>query len=233
MTTASKWPRLDQPRERLKALGPEALSDSELLALLLGTGSRRQNVMETARQILSENGDLESVVGQGFTALGRMRGIGDAKASRIIAAMELGVRIMQRSGQGDSAGTFSCSMDIYKRYRPRVSLLKHEVFIALALNSKNAVIKEVFVTQGSINECRVEPRDLFRPMIAEAAARTALLHNHPSGDPTPSPHDVALTRRLVRVGTLVGIPVLDHVIIGRNAYASLRDLGLLSGGTEH
>jgi len=106
-------------------------------------------------------------------------------------------------------------------------VLREEVFIVVGLNSRNESIHELAVAQGSVNECRVAPATVFRPMIVESAARAVLLHNHPSGDPTPSPHDVALTRRLVSVGKMVGIPILDHIIIGRNAYSSLRDLGLL------
>jgi DNA repair protein RadC len=223
----SKWPKRDRPRERLRELGPGALSDSEVLALLLSTGSGKENAVEVARRILVQGDGVEAIARQGIGELGRIAGVGEVKASRIVAAVELGFRIVEQTEQRKASARFESSADIFESYKTRLAVLREEVFIVVGLNSRNESIHELAVAQGSVNECRVAPATVFRPMIVEAAARAVLLHNHPSGDPTPSPHDVALTRRLVSVGKMVGIPILDHIIIGRNAYSSLRDLGLL------
>lgn len=227
MVSMRNWPRRDRPRERLREKGPAALSDSEILALVVGNGCADENAVETARRILSLVGGVDGLPGHGLGSLARIRGIGEAKASRIVAALELGTRVVERRATWSSHNRFECSADIFESYRARLGLLGHEVFVVIGLNSRNELIKEMVVGTGSVNECRIEPPEVFRPLIAEAAARTLLLHNHPSGDPTPSPHDIAVTRRLVQVGKVVGIPVLDHVVIGRGSYTSLRDLGIL------
>ncbi|MCP4198309.1 MAG: DNA repair protein RadC [Proteobacteria bacterium] len=223
----SKWPKRDRPRERLRELGPSSLSDSEVLALLLSTGSGKENAVEVARRILVQGGGVEAIARQGMGELGRIAGVGEVKASRIVAAVEFGFRIVEQTEQRKASSRFESSADIFESYKTRLAVLREEVFVVVGLNSRNEPIHELAVAQGSVNECRVAPATVFRPMIVEAAARAVLLHNHPSGDPTPSPHDVALTKRLVSVGEMVGIPILDHVIIGRNSYSSLRDLGLL------
>lgn len=224
----TKWPKRDRPRERLRKHGPAALSDSEVLALLLGTGSGQENALEVARGILVQGGGLEVLARLGLAELMRIAGVGEAKASRIMAGVELGFRIVEQAEKMQISCCFESSADIYELYKTRLALLREERFMVVGLNSRNQPVHEVVVAQGSVNECRVAPASVFRPMIVEAAARAVLLHNHPSGDPTPSPHDVALTRRLVTVGRAVGIPILDHIVIGRNAYSSMRDLGLLA-----
>ena len=221
------WPTRERPRERLEALGAAALSDAELLALLLGTGNGSENAVETARRILAYFGDLEALATRGLGALAGIKGVGNVKASRLVAAFELGIRtIEQRAGRRPGA-SFHCSGDIFERYQPRMGPLRQELFLVVGLNNRNEVIREVEAARGTINECRVEPREVFRPLIADAAARALLIHNHPSGDPTPSSFDVTLTRRLVKVGEILGIPVLDHIIVGRFGHTSLRDLGLI------
>jgi DNA repair protein RadC len=227
MVSLSNWPRSDLPRTRLRELGARALSDSEVLALVIGTGSRSKNVIEVASQIIEEAGSLERLSEQGIGTLGGFVGVGEAKATRIVAAVELGIRVQERLSRPKNSCRFECSSDIFEAYRSRFGALKQEVFIVVGLNNRNEMIRELVVAKGSVNECRVEPREVFRPLIAEAAVRSILIHNHPSGDPTPSPNDVALTRRLAAAGRLLGIPILDHVIISRASHASLRDLGLL------
>lgn len=215
----------------MRELGPSALSDSELLALLLGTGNGKENVVEIARQLISKVGGLDKLAGMGRGQLHRLPGLGDAKATRIIAAVELGVRIVEQAARNRNGARFECSADIFETYRARFGRLRQEIFAVVGLNNKNQPVCEVVVAQGSVNECRVEPREVFRPLVAEAAARALLIHNHPSGDPTPSPSDLALTRRLVQVGDLVGIRVLDHVIITPFCHTSFRDLGLIDEST--
>jgi DNA repair protein RadC len=210
-------------------LGPAALSDSELLALLIGAGQGNENAVETARRVLSEAGGLEALLERDVQSLSRFKGMGSAKGARLIAALELGMRVVEQRAKERLCPRLNCSLDIFEAYRARLGSLVQEVFAVVALNNRNEIIREEIVAKGSLNECRVEPREVFRPLIAASAARAVLLHNHPSGDPSPSPSDVALTRRLAKVGDTVGIPILDHVIISRFSHASLRDLGLLSG----
>jgi len=232
MMAISNWPPNERPRERLKDKGAIALSDAELLALLLGTGSSNENVVEFARRILSNHGGLEKLASSGLGALSQTRGVGIAKASRILAALELGLRVFERRLNNRSQTAFLCSEDIFKTYQTRMGDLRQEVFMSVGLNNKNEPIHEVEVARGTVSECLVNPREVFRPMISEAAARIVVLHNHPSGDSQPSKHDLAITRRLARAGDLLGIPLLDHVIIGANSYSSLRDLQLISTQTS-
>jgi DNA repair protein RadC len=229
MASMRTWPERDRPRERLRDKGPSALGDAELLALILGTGAGGDNAVESARRIISELGGLERLAGQGLRALASLPGVGQAKASRIAAALELGVRVVERRAGVAGNGQFACSDDIYRAYRARLAPLPQEVLLAVALNNRNEPIGEIVVAKGSLADCQVGPREVFRPLIAEAAARAVLLHNHPSGDCTPSPNDVVLTRRLAEVGQLIGIPLVDHIVVGRGCYASLRDLGLMVG----
>lgn len=221
------WPLRERPRERLREQGAAALSDAELLALLLGTGHGAENAVETARRLLTAAGGVVRLSEMGQGMLGSLPGVGEAKATRIIAAVELGVRVVEQRARSRSGARFECSADIFDTYRARFGRLRQEIFAVIGLNNRNAPLCEVVVAKGSVSECRVEPREVFRPLIAEAASRVLLLHNHPSGDPTPSSSDLALTRRLVEVGQLLGIPVLDHVVIGPFSHSSFRDLGLI------
>ena len=227
MTSLSTWPLRERPRERLRELGPSALSDSELIALLPGTGHGKENVGETARRLLTEVGGLERLAGMGPGQLHKLPGVGEATPTRVIAAVELGVRVVEQAARNRTGARFECSADIFETYRARFGSLRQEVFAVIGLNNRNEPICEVIVAKGSVNECRVEPREVFRPLIAEAAARALLIHNHPSGDPTPSPSDLSLTRRLAQVGELLGIPILDHVVIAPFSHSSFRDLGLI------
>jgi DNA repair protein RadC len=227
MRTDATWPAEDRPRERITEAGPGGLSDSELLALLIGTGHGGEHVLETARRILSESGGLEALADGSVRSIGRMKGMGRATAARIVASMEMGLRVVERRARRRMGARFTCSRDIHDTYRARLGGLRQEVFVVVALNNRNEIIREETVAKGSVSECPVEPREVFRPLIAAAASRAVLLHNHPSGDPSPSPSDVALTRRLSRTGRLVGIPILDHVIVTPFCHASFRDLGLL------
>jgi len=226
MTSWRCWPSVDLPRERLRGKGAAALGDAELVALLLGTGRAGENALESSQRILGVVGGLDRLAAAGLGALTCVPGLGEAKASRILAAIELGLRVVERRSEAPKRA-FCRSEDIWETYRARLGALQQEVFLVVGLNNRNEALREEVVAKGTISECVVSPREVFRPMIAEAAARIVALHNHPSGDPAPSPQDVALTRRLVEAGALIGIPLLDHVVIGRRGYASMRDMGLI------
>jgi DNA repair protein RadC len=213
----------------MKSKGSGALGDAELLALLLGSGRPGENALELARRLLAEAGGLGALARTGLGGLARLQGLGEAKACRVAAALELGVRVVERSGAGTGRRRFACSRDIYDAYHPRLEPLTQELFLAVGLSNRNEPVCERPVALGTLCDCPVGPREVFRPLVLEAAARFVVLHNHPSGDPTPSPEDVAITRRLVEAGTLMGIALVDHLVIGRGGYVSFRDAGLLGG----
>lgn len=226
MTSLRQWPPGDRPRERLRLRGAAALGDAELVALLIGAGSAGENAVESSQRILRQVGGIERLAAAGLGSLDELPGLGGAKAARIVAAVELGVRVLERRREAPRRA-FRQSSEIWEAYRSRLGGLPQEVFLVVGLNNRNEALREEIVAMGTLGECLVSPREVFRPMIAEAAARFVAVHNHPSGDPQPSPEDVALTRRLAEVGALLGIALLDHVVIGRSGYASLRDMGLI------
>ena len=218
------------PREKLREKGVGSLSDAELIAVLLGTGIRGESAVDVAGRLLGRIGGLRGLSAQGVGSLSVHAGLGDAKAARILAAVELRTRMAAgRAGRENDPGRFACSADIYRRYGTRLALLRQEVFLVVGLSNRNEVIRDEVVAMGAVDECRVNPREVFRPLIAEACARMVAIHNHPSGDSTPSAEDIAMTRRLVEAGDLVGIPMLDHLVIGAGQYSSLRDMGLIRG----
>lgn len=215
------------PRERMRAVGTEGLSDAELLALLLGTGGRREPVVVLASRVLHEVGGLFALSRVGAGALEQLAGVGPTKAGRIMAAIELGRRVLTRPLTRSSR--LGSSQDVDAAMRPRLGHLEMERFVAIALDAKNRPVAEVEVARGGLSACPVSPADVFRALLREAAAGVVFVHNHPSGEPSPSREDLALTERLRRAGELLGVHVLDHVIIGREGYFSFLDAGLLEG----
>ncbi len=224
------WPRGERPRERLLLEGAQALSDAELLAILLSTGSpgRGRTALDCARRMLEAHGSLRGLARSSCSELGRIAGIGPAKACRVQAALEVGRRaVLERRRLGVS---FRGSRDVFEAYSVRLRDEKQEVFVVMLLDSKSRLLREERTSVGSLDQSLVHPREVFRPAIREAAASVIFVHNHPSGDPCPSREDVRLTERLVDAGRLLGIRVLDHIIIGEGRYFSFFDEGRL--GTE-
>ncbi len=213
------------PRERLRAVGVEGLSDAELLALLLGTGGRAEPVEVLAARLLHELGGLSALPRLGPDSLAEWPGLGPIKAGRVAAAVELGRRVVARPL--DRGSRIGSSRDIDAALRPRLAHADVEHFIAIALDAKNRPIRQLLIARGGLSACPVAPSDVFRALLREAAAGVVFVHNHPSGEPSPSAEDVALTDRLRRAGELLGVGVLDHVIIGREGYFSFLDAGLL------
>ncbi|MDH5491988.1 MAG: DNA repair protein RadC [Myxococcales bacterium] len=218
---------MSQPgaRERIGKVGLNALSDQELLTLLLGTGGPGEGVQALAARLLMEAGGLVGLSRLGPGALQAISGLGLGKAGRILAAQELGRRMLSRPLASNHRLSSSRAVD--EAFRPRLALAEREHFIAIPLDAKNRPIGELHVATGGLSACPVSPADVFRLLLREAAAAVVLLHNHPSGDPSPSPEDRVLTERLERAGALLGVPILDHVIIAREGYFSFLDHGLL------
>lgn len=237
MPTLKEWPVAERPRERLASLGPTALATRELLAILIDTGTSAtsgrpgRSSIDLATDLLRHfeaeggGGALRRLGCAQLPEICRVTGIGSAKATRIAAALELGRRALQES-RPDRERIRSAA-DVYEQVRLRMRDLAHEEFHVLLLNTQNAVLRHLVVTRGTLDASLVHPREVFRAAIAEAAASVIVIHNHPSGDPTPSAEDRAVTRQLVDAGRLVGIDVLDHVVIGEGRYVSFAEAGLM------
>lgn len=221
-----EWSVDERPRERL--LAGERLSNAELLAIILRTGSGGRSALDLARELLSRFKTLHRLGAAGTDEISGVRGIGPAKAAEIRAALELGRRVMQpENDDRDGLRTISSSRDVFDYYRPRYKNATQEEFLLLALNTKNRITREVTISVGTLNSSIVHPRDVFNHALREAAAGVIFLHNHPSGDPAPSREDITLTTRLCEAGRLLGIKVLDHVIVGATRYYSFADEGAL------
>lgn len=214
----------ERPRERLARRGAESLSDSDLLALLLGTGHRSAgNAEALADSLLTRFKDLRGVVCAASAELRGLAGMGYVRAGRLLAAGELAKRLA--SERLETGVAVTCSDIVFAHFGPLLADEKRETFRALLLDSKNRLIAKIRISEGSLGASLVHPREAFRPAVREAAANVLFLHNHPSGDPTPSEEDRRITARLCRAGELLGIPVLDHVVIGRRDYYSFADNG--------
>ncbi|MFS0727361.1 RadC family protein [Paenibacillus sp. 1P07SE] len=218
-------PSEDRPRERMMQFGAEALSHTELLAILLRTGTRSESAIHLASRILKECGSLSGLVDMSLEELTAIHGIGPAKAVQLRAGIELGRRL-SRSGREERL-TVRRPQDAADYLMEQLRYLKKEHFICLFLNTKNQLIAQETLSVGTLNASLVHPREVFRAAIKCSSASLVCVHNHPSGDPTPSPEDVALTRRLVEAGELVGIDVLDHIVIGEKSFVSLKERGLM------
>jgi DNA repair protein RadC len=217
---------VDRPRERLWSLGAAALTTAELLAIVLGTGGAGQDVLELAARLLEvSGGSLRRLAQRPSAELLRSRGIGPTKAARLIAAFELGTRIARE--ERPTVPRIREPEDVLRLFGTRLRDLQVEEFHLLALDSQSQVLREVLITRGLLNSSLVHPREVFRSAIAEAAAGIIVVHNHPSGDPTPSAEDRAATKQLVSAGRLLDLPVYDHVIIAGDRYVSFATAGLL------
>lgn len=213
-------PLQDRPRERLRRVGVRNLSTTELLALVIGAGSSGASASTVALRLQEcFAGSLQRLAALDVAELEGVRGVGTATAARLTAALELGRRAAAEDQ--DPGAPIRGPADVFRRMGPRLRDLAQEEFHALVLNTRHCVIREVLVTRGTLDASLIHPRDVFRIAVTEGAAGVILVHNHPSGDPTPSAEDRAVTRQLADAGRAVGIPILDHVVIGRGRYVSL------------
>lgn len=226
--TVLDLPQSERPRERLASLGAEALSEQELLACILGRGVAGESVLVSARRLLKTFGNLRGIAEASVEQLASVHGIGPAKAVQLKAAVELARRISRPSDAQppviDSPEAAAALL------RPRLLDKKKEHFLALLLDNRRRLIRISPVAIGSLSATLVHPRELFKDAIAASAAAILVAHNHPSGDPEPSAHDVEITARLVEAGRLLGIEVVDHLIIGTGGMVSLRSAGVITDG---
>lgn len=215
--------RVEKPRERLMEKGPEALKDSELLAILLGSGYKGKNVLEVAKRILKDYSS-KKLANIPFSKLKGLKGIGPAKACVIKAAFELSKRAFEV--EEEILPVIKTSKDV----AAEVSYIrnhKKENFIVLYLNARNQVISKETISVGTLNASVVHPREVFQPAVSKSAASIILAHNHPSGDTDPSEDDIELTKRMIKAGEIMGIEVLDHIIVSKKGYLSMKGKGLI------
>lgn len=227
MRRIKDWPADERPREKLLASGADKLTDAELLALIIRTGDSgsKTSAVDLARGLLSRFGSLRHLAAAGISELCQQPGIGPAKAAEIQALFQIARRFSDNRLQPGQA--YRSSQDAFLHFHERLCDYRKEVFLALLLDSKNRLIREVQISEGSLNASIVHPREVFAPVLRESAAAILFVHNHPSGDPAPSQEDIAITKRLKEVGDLMGVRVLDHIIIGNGDYVSLADRGML------
>lgn len=220
-----EWPVEDRPRERLLRLGSGALSTVELLTVLIGSGNRARTADDIARRLTSAYPGLRQLAGKGVDDLARLEGIGFATAARVAAALELGRRLQRE--RRERQPMLSSPRSVWRHLSLELRDRERERFLALCLNTRNELVREVVVSVGSLNASIVHPREVFKPALACAAAGLVVVHNHPSGDPAPSREDREVTRAIGEAGRILDIPLHDHVIIGADSYFSFKDAGLL------
>lgn len=218
-------PENERPRERLMFSGVDALTSEDLLAVLLGTGRRGQPVLSLARDLMLKLGGLRALAEMDVRELCALDGLGPSFACRIVAAVALGRRSL--SEPLAERRRLATPRQVYHHVARRTRGKKKEVFIAIYVDGKNRCLREEVVSEGTLDSSLVHPREVFRPAIKTAASGVIVAHNHPSGDPTPSPEDFEVSQRLVSCGRLLGIRLIDHVVVGARRYVSFRERGLL------
>ncbi len=222
MTRQSPVHAKEGPRERLERHGASALADEELLAILLGTGAAGKSVRALAEELV-EAGGLRELSRASAAELRQRSGIGAAKSATLLAAVELGRRLAtRRLRRGDPLRS---PEDVFRHFHASLRDATQERFWVLLLDGRHRVLRDVMTSQGTLTASLVHPREVFRPALREGAAALVVVHNHPSGDPTPSAEDRQVTQRLVQAGHLLGIPLLDHVVVAERGWCSLREEG--------
>lgn len=218
-------PKNERPRERLLQYGASHLSNQELLAILLGNGTKKESVMELSNRLLMHFEGLKLLSEATIEELISIRGIGQAKGVTLLSALEIGKRIQQY--KPEERYVIRSPEDGADYVMEEMRSLNQEHLVVLFLNTKNQVIHQQTIFIGSLNASIVHPREIFREAVKRSAASVVCAHNHPSGDPSPSQEDIHVTRRLVEAGKIMGIELLDHLVIGNNRFISLKEKGYL------
>lgn len=218
-------PSTERPVEKLLKYGPDKLSNSELLAIILRTGIKGENILTLSNRIIAEFNGLEGLLNVGIGEITSIKGIKESKGSQILALVELAKRINSLNRSNNQKVT--SPKDIAEMLMAEMKFLKQEVLKLVMLNTKNIVIsiKDIFI--GSLNTAVIHPREIYKEAIKNSSASIIICHNHPSGDPTPSKEDVDSTIRLKESGKIIGIDLLDHIIVGNNKYISLKEKGII------
>lgn len=227
-TAIKDWPEDERPREKLLKRGAAALSDAELLALVLRTGDAAagRSAIDLGRELLERfGGNLRELAQAELNELQQVKGLGLAKAASIKAAFTLGSRFQAR--RLETLERFTSPAQVFEFFHHELRDSRKELFLVLLLDGKNRITRKVQVSEGSLNQSIVHPREVFAPAVRESAAAVIFVHNHPSGDPAPSREDREITRRLKEAGEILGVRVLDHIIIGDGSYYSFVESGLL------
>lgn len=214
----------DRPRERLAALGPQALSNAELIAILLRVGVTGENAVQVGQRLLNKFGGLSGLHRAPFNELMDQHGLGEAKASQIKAAIELGRRLPLEAPE--ERASINSPADAAALVQYEMSALEQEHLRVVLLDRRNRVMETAEVYKGSVNSSQIRVGEVFKEAIRKNASALIVVHNHPSGDPTPSPDDVAVTRAIVQAGKLLDVEVLDHLVIGHGRWVSLKERGL-------
>jgi len=222
--TIKELPVPERPRERLARLGPSALSTAELLAIVLRTGVGGENVLAVASRLLARYGGIVGLARASLSELISERGVGLAKAAQLQAALELGRRLVMAAPE--ERPQIRTPADVATLLMAELGHLEQEHFWVVLLDTRNRVLGSQVVYKGSLNQSQVRVAEVFREAVRRNCAAIIVAHNHPSGDPSPSPEDVAVTRDLVAAGRLLGVEVLDHLVIGQQRWVSLRERGL-------
>ena len=221
--TISDMAQEERPRERLASFGADKLSNEELLAILLRVGVEGENAIQMAHRILNENKGLIGLYRTGYLELCGQHGIGPAKAAQLLAAMELGKRLAQ--ADKEEKNIIHSPQDVYHELVYDMLALEQEELVVIMLDTRNRILDKETVYRGSVNTSQVRIAEVFRGAIRRNATSVIVAHNHPSGDPSPSPEDIALTRALIQAGKLLDIDVLDHIVIGHKTFISLKEKG--------
>ena len=223
--TVKDWPAKERPRERLIRHGAKTLTDAELLGIIMVKGLKGKNSIEIAKDLISQTRTLRKLDTLSYSEMTAVKGIGAAKFAQIKAALEIGKRLFQEKNpiwkKIYNAG------DVADYYKPYLRDLKKEVFMLILLDIKNKIIKDVIISEGSLTESLVHPREVLNEIVRESAASVIFLHNHPSGESKPSHKDLEITKRLVEACKIIGVQVLDHIIIGDGNYTSFAQEGLM------
>ena len=222
----SEMPQLEMPREKLLRYGKESLSTAELLAILLRTGDKQKSAIDVAYELLALDRDgLRYIADCTAEELSEVKGVGNAKACQVLAAIELGRRIASFPREKNT--TIKSSGDIADIFMERLRYEKKEHFYCVMLNAKGEILEEKEISVGDLNSSTVHPREVFAGAVKRSAGSMVCVHNHPSGTPEPSRDDIDTTKRLVQAGQLMGIPIIDHIIIGDGKYMSMKAEGLI------
>ena len=225
-------PEDQRPRERLIAGGERVLSDAELLAIILRSGTEEQTAVGLGQTLIAKFGGFRALAGKSVAELRRVKGVGPAKAAQVKAALEIGRRLAQQAA-AEPGRPVADSATVYEMCAPSLRDQKKETFLVLLLDAKNRVLREVEVSVGSLTASLAHPREVFHDAVRDSAAAIICVHNHPTGDPSPSPRDIEITQKLHASGKVLGIALLDHVIVGASGYYSFADAGHLPEEKRH